>query len=147
MSFVVTLRNESTLAQADLFDASLSIDAHLESMSASDEKAIAGVTQGKIALGETVTWRAKHFGIWWTMTSKIVELDAPHHFIDEQQRGPFKRFRHLHQFETQGAVTVMTDTLTVTAPCGVLGLIAEKLFLKSYLRKLIEQRNRYLLGA
>lgn len=141
------LRSESPQPQAELFAASLSIDAHLDSMAASDERAVAGVTQGQIALGETVTWRARHFGIWWTMTSKIVELDTPHHFVDEQVRGPFKHFRHLHQFETQGAVTAMTDTLTVTAPCGILGLLAEKLFLKSYLGKLIEQRNRFLLNA
>lgn len=147
MSFQLVLRNESSQAQAELFAASLSIDAHLDSMAASGERAVGGITQGQIALGETVTWRARHFGIWWTMTSEIVELEAPHRFIDKQLRGPFRHFRHLHQFETQGAVTVMTDTLTVTAPCGILGLLAEKLFLKSYLRKLIEQRNEFLLNA
>ncbi len=116
-------------------------------MSASEETAIGGITRGQIGLGETVRWRARHFGIWWTMTSKVVELEAPHYFIDEQQRGPFKQFRHLHRFESQGAMTVMTDTLTVTAPLGPLGWLAEKIFLKSYLRKLIEERNKFLVGA
>lgn len=146
MSFEIVLHSESIQSQQELFEASLSIDAHLESMATSGERAIAGVTAGRISLGETVTWRARHFGLCWTMTSKIVELSTPSHFVDEQLHGPFKSFRHLHHFETRGAVTIMTDTLTVTAPWGLLGLAAEKLFLKRYLRQLIVQRNKFLLA-
>ena len=40
--------------------------------------------------GETVTWRAKHFGITWALTSRIVVADAPTLFVDEQVRGPFR---------------------------------------------------------
>lgn len=52
-----------------VFDMSLSIDVHLDSMSASRERAIAGVTSGQIGLGEQVTWRA------W-----------PHRFVDQEVR-------------------------------------------------------------
>jgi len=54
-----------------VFEASLDIDAHLASREASGEEAIGGVTSGTIGLGETVTWRARHFGLMWKMTSKI----------------------------------------------------------------------------
>lgn len=145
MPFQLVLRTSSTLEPQQLFDRSLNIDAHTESMASSDEKAIAGITSGKIALGESVTWRARHFGIWFTMTSKITELVEPQHFVDEQQRGPFKSFRHEHRFETTSEGCLMTDTLWVAAPLGPLGWLAEKLFLKSYLQRLIQIRNEYLI--
>lgn len=60
------------------------------------ERAISGVTSGLIGLGEEVTWRARHFGIPFTMTSKITALDGLRRFVDVQQRGPFHRFHHEH---------------------------------------------------
>lgn len=74
-----------------VFDLSLDIDAHRAPMSASNERAIAGATSGRIGLGETVTWRATHFRIPFTITSRVTELDRPHRFVDEQVRGPSAR--------------------------------------------------------
>jgi len=68
------------------------------SMATSGERAIDGVTTGIIGLGETVTWRARHFGITWTMTTTISELDRPNRFVDRQRRGPFEEFIHEHTF-------------------------------------------------
>ncbi len=114
-------------------------------MAGSGERAVAGVTTGAIGLGETVTWRARHFGIWFTMTSRISELDAPRRFVDEQVRGPFRLFRHEHLFAEVGGRTRMTDTLTVGSP--VLGRLVERLVLVPYLRRVITQRNAHLLES
>ena len=128
-----------------LFDLSLNIDAHLDSMAGSKERAISGVTGGPIGLGETVTWRARHFGVWFTMTSEISELDRPARFVDRQVRGPFKTFVHEHRFESQPSGSRMTDRITVGSP--ILGRLAERLILVPYLRRLITQRNAHLLAA
>lgn len=91
------------------FDLARSIDLHLESMLASDERAIGGVTAGLIGHDEEVTWEARHFGVRWRMTSRIVEFDPARRFVDDMVRGPFSSFRHEHQFEPLGAGTRMTD--------------------------------------
>jgi ligand-binding SRPBCC domain-containing protein len=132
---------------AEVFAEALSIDAHLRSMARSGERAVAGVTSGRIGLGETVTWRARHLAVVWTMTSKIVELEEPVRFADEQQRGPFRSFRHEHRLTAVPAGTEMIDEVSFTAPLGPLGLLAERLVLGRYLRRLIEERNRYLKAA
>lgn len=75
MPSTFSIVTDSSVDAQSLFDVSLSIDAHIKSMAHSRERAIAGVTSGRIGLGETVTWRARHFGIWFTMTSKITALD------------------------------------------------------------------------
>src|SRR5512141_1289353 len=101
VSFVC--RTESVLPREQLFDRARSIDAHVETMAASGERAVAGVTQGLISIGEQVTWRARHFGVPLTMTSRVTSLDYPTSFVDEQVRGPFKAFRHVHEFAANGA--------------------------------------------
>jgi ligand-binding SRPBCC domain-containing protein len=48
-----------------------------------------GSHQRVMKLGDTVTWRARHFGIAFQMTSAITDYERPIRFVDEQQRGPF----------------------------------------------------------
>ena len=127
-----------------VFDLSLDIDAHTVSMSASKERAIAGVTSGHIGLGETVTWRATHFGVPFTMTSRVTELNRPRRFVDEQVRGPFRSFHHEHLFEPRDGATRMIDRIRFDAPLGPLGRLAERVVLATYLRKLIAVRGEYL---
>lgn len=132
-------------ARAEIFGISLDIDAHVASMSQSGERAVGGVTAGRIALGETVTWRARHFGIWFTMTSQITELDEPERFVDRQVSGPFKVFEHEHRFDVTAAGTRMADVITVASP--IFGVLADRLVLVPYLRHLIAKRNRHLVAA
>jgi ligand-binding SRPBCC domain-containing protein len=134
------------LGAHDTFDLELDIDTHMGSMAASGERAIAGVTTGIIGLGETVTWRARHFGITWSMTTLISEMDRPNRFVDRQQRGPFKDFVHEHTFVPVDGGTLATDRVQFAAPLGPLGWIAEQLVLKHYLPKLIDARNEFMVA-
>lgn len=129
-----------------VFDLSRSIDLHLESTAQTREKAVAGRTSGLIGLGEEVTWEATHFCIRQRLTTRIVAYDRPGHFRDSMVRGAFTRFDHDHHFEPATdnlglEATIMTDTFDYTSPWGLLGKMADWLFLKCYLRRLLEKRN------
>src|SRR5690349_18317043 len=93
------------------FDVARSIDLHTASTEATHERAVAGVVTGLIGKGETVTFRARHFGIWLTHTSVITAFERPRYFRDEMTRGFFRDFAHDHRFEADGDGTVMRDTL------------------------------------
>ncbi|MEV4187421.1 SRPBCC family protein [Streptosporangium canum] len=128
-----------------VFDISLDVDVHAASMAGSSEEAVGGVTAGKLKLGDTVTWRARHFGIRWRMTSTISAYDRPGYFVDEQVSGPFKRWCHAHYFRPYGhGGTVISDVVEFSAPLGPLGRIAEMLALRPYMPKLIRFRNQYI---
>jgi ligand-binding SRPBCC domain-containing protein len=137
----------TSMPRPELFDLARSVDAHKESMADSREEAIAGVTSGLIPMGGEVTWRAWHFGLPLRMTSRITELRRPDYFVDEQVRGPFRRFRHVHEFTEEAGGTVMVDRIQFTAPFGPVGRLVERLVLARYLQTLIEARNRHLVGA
>lgn len=73
-------------------------------------------------------------------------MEAPGYFVDEQGKGPFRRFRHVHEFSEDPAGTVMVDRIEFEAPFGPLGRLVEKLVLAHYLWNLIETRNRFLVA-
>ncbi|MBS1596418.1 MAG: SRPBCC family protein [Bacteroidetes bacterium] len=126
------------------FDLSRSIDLHTISTDHTDERAIAGRTSGLIGLGEMVTWSAFHFGIRQQLTSRITSYSFPEAFTDEMVRGAFTYIRHDHLFSQQYDQTLMTDVFRFASPFGPLGWMADQLVLTSYLRRLLEKRNRVI---
>ncbi len=81
------------------FDISRSIEFHAYTQAHRNEEAIEGKTSGLINLGETVTWRAKHFGISQKLSVEITKFNRPYNFRDTMIEGAFKRFDHDHIFE------------------------------------------------
>lgn len=130
-----------------VFDLARSIDLHQLSTSQTDERAISGRTNGLIQMGETVTWRARHFGIYQNLTSKIVQYDRPCSFTDEMVEGIFKSFEHQHYFSETEKGTLMIDRFYFQSPLGILGKLADKLFLTKYMRRLLIIRNQVIKEA
>jgi ligand-binding SRPBCC domain-containing protein len=127
-----------------VFDLARSIDLHQISTEKTQEKAIAGKTSGLIELHETVTWRAKHFGIYQTLTTKITAFDKPNYFVDEMVQGAFKNFVHTHKFEEVPEGTIMTDVFDYQSPLGIIGKMADVLFLKNYMTRFLMKRNEVI---
>lgn len=123
------------------FDLARSIDVHIESTKQTGEQAVAGRTSGLIELGETVTWGAKHFGIWQTLTSEITDFDKPNFFADELVKGAFKSFRHEHYFLARNGQTLMKDVFIFESPYGILGRLFNRMVLTKYMTALLIKRN------
>ena len=126
------------------FDLARSIDIHAESTSQTRERAIGGVTQGLIELGQFVTWEAVHFGIKQRLTARISDNGSSAFFVDEQVSGAFKHFTHSHEFIISGDGTLMIDTFDYASPLGLLGKLADALFLKRYMRVFLTRHNLYI---
>lgn len=123
------------------FDLARDIDLHCRTTSKTKECAVAGVTSGLIEAGQSVTFEAVHFGVRQRLTSRIVEFDKPKLFVDEMTKGVFASMRHVHEFEARNKRTLMRDTVTWKSPLGILGVIADILFLKRYMTKFIIERG------
>ena len=127
-----------------VFDLARSIDLHTNSVSSTGERAVGGVTSGLIGPGEEVTWRARHFGIWQSLTVRITEFERPRHFADVMRRGAFRRMEHHHYFEVARDGTIMRDVFSFQSPLGVLGRAADRLLLSRYMRSFLIARNRVI---
>jgi ligand-binding SRPBCC domain-containing protein len=127
------------------FDLARSVDFHLKSTAATGEKAVAGKVSGLLDLGDEVTWRARHFGVWQHLTSRITAFNRPGHFRDSMVRGAFRSFDHDHFFtEIHAGRTEMRDVLVYQAPLGLLGRLVERQILTRYLTRFLGERNRMI---
>lgn len=144
---MITIKTEiEVMAPIQLcFDAARDIDIHTQTVwKHTREKAVRGVTSGRIGQDQTVTFEATHFLIRQRLTSLITEFQEPYLFVDEMQKGAFKSLKHIHEFKPLEDRTLLIDILMFEAPLGVLGKVAERMVLKPYMKRFIEHRNREL---
>jgi ligand-binding SRPBCC domain-containing protein len=139
---IIELKTHIRAPSERCFDLSRSVDLHIQSTSSTGERAIAGVTRGLLGLGDQVTWRARHFGIWQNLTSRITMFDSPRYFRDSMVSGAFTRFDHDHYFVALGDHTEMRDVFDFTSPLGPLGRIADAVVLKRYMTRFLAERIR-----
>lgn len=125
---------------ARVFDLCRSVEAHTESAHRTSERAVAGTMHGLLALGDHVTWSARHLGWRWRLTSRITRFDRPHHFRDSMVDGPFARFDHDHTFAERDGTTLVHDVFDYTSPLGLLGRLADALLVERHLRRFLTAR-------
>jgi ligand-binding SRPBCC domain-containing protein len=144
----IELRTSIRAPRERCFDLARSVELHVRSTAATGEMAIAGRTSGLLGPGDEVTWRARHFGVRQTLTSRITAYDRPAFFRDSMVRGAFARLDHDHRFTDDGAGgTLMDDVFEFTAPGGLLGRFVERLVLHRYLLRLLLARNEMIKTA
>src|SRR5690348_182491 len=80
---------------------------------------------------------AKHLGIYQKLTVKIIAMDRSRSFVDTMLKGAFAHMKHTHLFEASATGTLMTDVFEYRSPLGMVGRIADNLFLKDYMTKLL----------
>ena len=128
------------------FDLARNVDVHMQTTSHTKERAVAGVTSGLMELGDTVTWEATHLGVKQRLTAKIIGMERPRRFTDTMVKGAFHSFVHTHEFIEQGTGTLMKDRFVYRSPLGILGKIADRLFLENYMQRFIANRSIALKG-
>jgi ligand-binding SRPBCC domain-containing protein len=133
------------------FDLARSVEVYLAGNVHSGESAVAvaggraGVTSGLISMGQRVTWRARHFGIWHNLTREITAMDRTAYFQDTMTHGIFRFMQHDHFFRSLSPdETEMKDVFRFAAPLPVLGRSAERAFLRRYMHALLRERNAVL---
>ena len=126
------------------FDLARDVEAHVGSTAGTGERAVAGVITGLLGPGDQVTWEATHLGVRQRLTSRITRFERPRLFEDVMVRGAFRSFTHTHEFRPVDGGTLMVDTFRYASPLGPLGVLADRLFLERYMRRLLADRAQYL---
>jgi ligand-binding SRPBCC domain-containing protein len=80
--------------------------------------------------------------------ARITEFEWDHHFADIQQKGPFKRWHHRHEFvvDTRQGVsgTLVRDVIEYEFGMGPLEALANRLLFEGRLRDTFAQRQKKL---
>ena len=84
----------------------------------------------------TIRWLA----IKMKWHARISEYLPPERFSDEQVRGPYALWKHLHTFESVSGGTLMRDSITYRLPLGLAGEIVHKFIVQRQLREIFSYR-------
>ncbi len=89
-----------------------------------------------------VRFRAGLFPIDWELS--VQSLKRGDRFIDWQERGPFREWRHTHLFIRNGNSTTVVDMLEYEVPFGFLGGILNNAFIRPAIEKYFQHRQARL---
>lgn len=91
-----------------------------------------GIVVLKVRLGPfPVVWRARH-----------TEYEQNRLFVDVQDSGPFRYWKHRHQFAPESGGTRLTDSIEFSLHGGPLADLAGGWIAKRQLRAMFEHRHR-----
>lgn len=80
-----------------------------------------------------------------TWITEITHVDEPFYFVDEQRFGPYKMWHHEHIFtEIPNVGVEMQDIVTYMIPFGLLGRIANSLFVRKRVLEIFQYRKEVL---
>ncbi len=65
-------------------------------------------------------------------------------FTDEMKEGDFKSMVHHHHFKPIDNGTIMIDEFNFESPYGLIGKLANVLFLTKYMKRFLVQRNNII---
>jgi ligand-binding SRPBCC domain-containing protein len=91
--------------------------------------------------GTLINYSLRVHGVPLRWTSEIIEWEPPHRFVDLQLRGPYKLWRHEHRFEERDGGTLISDTINLALPLGLLGQLAYKIKVKSDIEEIFTFRK------
>lgn len=101
----------------------------------------------RMRAGTRIDYRIRLHGIAMGWRTLISEWDPPHRFVDEQIRGPYRRWHHTHTFEALNGGTVCSDRVEYAMHGGEL---VHRHFVLPRLTRIFDYRTErleQLLGA
>jgi ligand-binding SRPBCC domain-containing protein len=97
----------------------------------------------RIEAGTIIDYKLRIHGFPMRWQSKITTWEPPYRFVDEQIRGPYRRWHHEHVFEESTHGTLIRDIVHYSVPGGRL---INRLFVQPDLRKIFAYRSSKLQG-
>jgi ligand-binding SRPBCC domain-containing protein len=94
-----------------------------------------------MARGTFIDYRLRMRGLPLRWRSEITAWEPPHRFVDEQRRGPYRRWIHEHTFEEHDGVTVIRDRVRYAPPGGRL---VNELFVRRDVEAIFRYRQEKL---
>jgi ligand-binding SRPBCC domain-containing protein len=97
----------------------------------------------KMYPGMIITYKVSPIsGIKLDWMTEITQIKEGAYFIDEQRFGPYKFWHHQHHFKAIEGGTEMTDILTYGLPMGILGRMANTIYVANKLQEIFEFRKK-----
>lgn len=94
--------------------------------------------------GALIDYRLQLFGVPFRWRTRIEEWQPEERFVDQQLRGPYRRWWHVHTFDERPGGTLVRDRVEYELPLGPLGGIARRLFVARQLDTIFAYRRQVI---
>jgi ligand-binding SRPBCC domain-containing protein len=95
----------------------------------------------RMEVGALIDYRLHYRGVPLGWTSQIEVWEPGRQFVDRQLRGPYRLWHHRHTFAESANGTTIEDEVHYAAPFGVLGELAQPLFVARDLEHIFDYRQ------
>ena len=97
----------------------------------------------KMYPGMIIRYKVKPIlGIPMVWVTEITQVRDGEYFVDEQRTGPFALWKHEHFFKPIDGGVEMTDHVQYRAPLGILGDIADAIFVRKQVTHIFDHREQ-----
>ncbi len=79
-------------------------------------------------------------GLKMNWLTEITHVCEPVYFVDEQRFGPYALWHHQHHFKTVSGGVEMTDEVNYAIPLGILGRLANWIFVQREVNAIFDYR-------
>ena len=93
-----------------------------------------------IQTGDRIRYRIRLMGVPMGWVTLIKDVVPGRSFVDEQERGPYRRWEHTHRFTETDTGVLMEDEVDYELPLGPLGTLAHALFVQRQLCAIFDYR-------
>lgn len=83
-------------------------------------------------------------GIPIQWVTEITHVKEKEYFVDEQRMGPYNMWHHQHKIQPIEGGVLMSDIVSYIPPFGILGSIANGLFIQKQLNGIFDYREKVL---
>ena len=106
---------------------------------------LSSLTDTAIYEGMTIDYTVSPvLGIPLKWQTEITAVNYQKNFTDFQKKGPYKLWRHHHEFIPNANGVLMKDTVDYELPFGFIGTIAHGLMVKKKLKDIFDYRRQVL---
>jgi ligand-binding SRPBCC domain-containing protein len=100
-------------------------------------------TPGPIEMraGARIDYRLSLFGVGFRWRTLIASWEPGRRFVDVQLEGPYRLWRHTHEFAPLDGATLVRDRVEYGLPLGPLGDVVHAAFVRRTLARIFDHRR------
>lgn len=95
----------------------------------------------EMSVGTLIDYRLRLHGLPLRWTSRIELWEEEQRFVDEQLHGPYRFWRHLHEFVPVGGGTCVRDRVEYALPLGAFGQLLGLPIVRRDLMRIFDYRR------
>ena len=92
--------------------------------------------------GALIDYRLRLHGVPFKWRTRIESFDPDRSFVDVQIKGPYRSWRHRHEFREVKGGTEVRDIVDYEMPLGLVGAWAHRIFVARSLDRIFDFRRR-----